>query len=127
MIKIKTLDLDGITLETQIAKVMEEVEELLSAVAKNDKENMLEEAWDIFQASVGLLHLKGITKEEIEEQYSKHLKKLENRPRNREFVGYDEYCDKYSTCKNCPMEFIENCKAFYTKLIEKGGEFHIKL
>lgn len=84
-IKLKNIDLKGISVNEQSQKICEEEGEFIVALIKKDKENAIEEFWDIVQAHLGLLQVDlGITVEEVMEGYTKHLKKLKNRPRKKE-------------------------------------------
>lgn len=80
-IKLKNIDLEGVTLSDEIKKVEEEDREFESAVLCSTKKHQIEEFWDCMQARLGVLQLLGIGEDEVMEGYRKHLKKIKNRPR----------------------------------------------
>lgn len=50
----------GTTEEEQCKKVKEEVNEFLEAISKDDKNNIIEEFYDVIQAMLGLIRIKGL-------------------------------------------------------------------
>lgn len=90
-IQLKNIDLTGISEAAQWNKMCEEEEEFSEAYfqyrngkTEENKNHVIEELYDEFQAKLGLLEKQGITAEEVQAYYPKHLKKLENRPRCKE-------------------------------------------
>lgn len=85
--KVKAINIDGVTQDEQIRKFMEEVTEFLIEAANENKENAKEEYCDILTAGAGVLKKLGISDEEIENYYNnEHMKKLKSRgwkPRNK--------------------------------------------
>ena len=86
MIELKNIDLSKVSIREQFKKVIEEHEELIDALdglykTEDTKEHVIEEYWDVVQAWLGVLDKYGINADEVMEGYSKHLKKLEHRPR----------------------------------------------
>ncbi|MEG0133092.1 MAG: hypothetical protein RR851_13110 [Clostridium sp.] len=103
MIKLKNINLEGITLMEQIQKVNEEHCEFVTAVVKNDSDNGIEKFFDLVQAGLGALSKMNLDADYVMEQYPKHLEKLKSRPRVKEFgncsmcgniVDYDEDCNR---------------------------------
>ncbi|NMF04551.1 hypothetical protein ACUH7Y_09520 [Clostridium beijerinckii] len=81
-IKLKNIDLTGISTLEQIDKVKEEDTEFMVAIELADKPNAIEEFFDKIQSSLGVLEkVFGITAEEVMKEYPKHLEKLKDRPR----------------------------------------------
>ena len=80
-ITIKTINIDHMTIEGQKKKFMEEVAEFLEAIDKESDGNKISELFDVFQAGFGLCTKCGITAEQVEKGYKKHLEKMANRPR----------------------------------------------
>lgn len=91
-IQLKNIDLTGISTKEQLIKCFEEQHEFYDAFGEymsnpqheSNKNHLIEELYDEFQAKLGLLEKQGITAEEVQAYYPKHLKKLENRPRSKE-------------------------------------------
>lgn len=84
-IKLKNIDLSGISIEKQMCKVIEEDTEFLRALNSKNKKGIVEEIWDTFQVRIGLAYIKcGVTAKEIMEGYPIHLEKLPYRPRVKE-------------------------------------------
>lgn len=85
-IELKNIDLSEVTIEEQIAKIIEEDIEFLKALNNNNNHSeVIEELLDTFQARIGLAYLKcGITAKDIMEGYPMHLEKLPYRPRIKE-------------------------------------------
>lgn len=82
-IKLKNIDLSGISIEKQMCKVIEEDIEFLRALNSKNKKGIVEEIWDTFQVRIGLAYIKcGVTAKEIMEGYPIHLEKLPYRPRD---------------------------------------------
>lgn len=80
-IELKNIDLSKVVIEEQIDKVTEEESEFWQAYWNENRENMIEEFFDVMQSMLGLMHKQGISAEEVMEGYSKHLEKIKNRPR----------------------------------------------
>lgn len=78
--KIKAINIDGVTKEEQISKFVEEVEEFITAVLINDIENIKEEYCDLITAGAGVLLKCNIDDMQLEEYFnSKHIDKLKER------------------------------------------------
>lgn len=99
-IQLKNLDLTGINMKDQNYKISEEEQEFIDSF--NDyltyhticnRNHLIEELWDTFQAKLGLLEKVGIAAEEVQAYYYIWIKKLENRPREK----------KCSKCINCEL------------------------
>lgn len=85
MVKLENIDLTGITEKQQLYKMFEEDAEFENALSMCDIQNAIEEFWDVVQVRLGLLQISlGVTANEVMGNYSKHLKKIENRPREKE-------------------------------------------
>ncbi len=95
-IQLKNIDLTEINIVEQMNKFDEEKKELEDAVLlyttkksknediqeiENERKHVIEEFWDTVQANLGILDKLGINAQEVMEGYSKHLVKLEDRPR----------------------------------------------
>ncbi|NFI06018.1 hypothetical protein FC959_16935 [Clostridium botulinum] len=87
-ITLKNINLTGISISDEMVKVAEEDSELDKALleyccnnTKDTKDHVIEEYWDTAQARLGLLQKCGINAQEVMQGYSKHLVKLEDRPR----------------------------------------------
>lgn len=80
-IELKSIDLDEVTTWEQLEKFIEEKNEFLQAIAARDKENSIEEFWDVVQVMIGVLQKHNISVKDIEKGYPKHLEKIKNRPR----------------------------------------------
>lgn len=87
MIELKNIPLDGITIEQQINKIYEEVDEFVQAIIKGDVTNAVEEYFDVSQSSLGALQKMGLSAEYVMSQYVKHLSKIVNRPRVKEEIS----------------------------------------
>ncbi|WP_236896971.1 DUF3850 domain-containing protein [Clostridium beijerinckii] len=90
-IKLKNIDLTGISKLEQNRKIGEEQQEFIYAFedyrknpTKENKEHAIEEWWDRNQAELGLLDKEGISANDIMKEYPKHLEKLKSRPRHKE-------------------------------------------
>ena len=88
-VKLRNIDLTGISASTERAKIDEEDREFENAIYEslvnrsyeNDK-HAIEEFWDTVQARLGLLQITlGITADEVAEHYKYHEEKIKNRPR----------------------------------------------
>lgn len=75
-LKFVELNTDSII---QMNKVCEEVEEFIRAYENMDDENLIEEFWDVVQSMMGIIDLRGLSKEELIQGLDKHYKKLEGR------------------------------------------------
>lgn len=86
-IELKNINLENVTIEEQISKLLEEVNEFIYAVLKKDATNAPKECLDVFQSAIGVLD-KGVNMnaDYLMECYPEHLKKIENRPRVKD--GY---------------------------------------
>lgn len=80
---MQNIDLTNISIGKQWEKVAEEDKEFYAAMQVSDRNNQLEEFWDTVQARLGVLRKCGISAEEVMQYYTKHLEKLENRPRKK--------------------------------------------
>lgn len=76
--ELKFIDLDTSML-TQVRKVGEEVEEFAQAIANKDKENTIEEFWDVVQSMLGAVDIAGIDVEEVVAGLDNHYIKLKSR------------------------------------------------
>ncbi|MEG2289072.1 MAG: hypothetical protein RSC24_03835 [Clostridium sp.] len=82
MIELKNIDLSSVTNEEQSEKVVEELNELMTAIETGTDDEVIEETLDTFQSLLGLiLKRRNITAYEVMESYPKHLEKLKFRPR----------------------------------------------
>ena len=81
LITVKSINIDHMTIEGQKKKFMEEVAEFLEAIDKEPDGNKISELFDVFQAGFGLCTKCGITAEQVEKGYKKHLEKMDYRPR----------------------------------------------
>lgn len=100
MIKLKNIDLSGVSLKAQYKKVFEEQHELERELFKLEDENFMQsltsvpriacsykqkvisEFWDIVQAWLEVLAKDNITADEVMAGYPKHLEKIKHRPRD---------------------------------------------
>nr|WP_312985972.1 hypothetical protein [Clostridioides sp.] len=70
----------GTTIDDQLGKVAEEFAEFVNAVIYEDSnEEVLSEFYDVVQAMIGVLDLKGIDKDTIESGALTHIAKLGER------------------------------------------------
>lgn len=70
----------GTTIDDQLGKVAEEYVEFMFAVANEDtKEEVLSEFYDVVQAMIGVLDIKGISVCDIRKGEKDHIKKMESR------------------------------------------------
>lgn len=72
------LDIEHISTDEELLKLMEEVEEFIKAIENKDKENTIEEFYDIIQVLVNLVNRYDCI-DELEEGKKKHVEKLINR------------------------------------------------
>lgn len=107
-IKLVNIDLSGVSKMDQYKKVLEEQDEWMSAMnaffkvqSEENKTHAIEEFWDMFQATLGTLEKNGISAEELQAYYPKHLEKMKVRPRKKE-------------CKNC-LYALKNCKLYMSE------------
>lgn len=80
------------TLTNQFGKITEEVLELSRELQKKEpnKEKILAEAWDVIQATLGIIFMVG--RESLKSSYKKHLLKLQGR-KERKVIEVDEYLE----------------------------------
>lgn len=92
--KLIDLDLSKVSKLQQANKILEEIQEYDEARREYEKEanmitkeHLIEEFCDLIQAEIGEMQVfYNIRTDEIEEYWNtKHLKKMENRPRKRNF------------------------------------------
>ena len=77
-IQFPILDISEISLATEVDKLTEETHEFINAIANNDEENMIEEALDVIQVLVNILHRYELT-DKLEEGLQEHIEKLKSR------------------------------------------------
>lgn len=77
-IQFPILDISEISLATEVDKLTEETHEFINAIANNDEENMIEEALDVIQVLVNILHRYELT-DKLEEGLKIHIEKLKSR------------------------------------------------
>lgn len=77
-IQFPILDISKISLATEVDKLTEETHEFINAIANNDEENMIEEALDVIQVLVNILHRYELT-DKLEEGLKVHIEKLKSR------------------------------------------------
>lgn len=82
-IQFPILDISEISLATEVDKLTEETHEFINAIANNDEENMIEEALDVIQVLVNILHRYELT-DKLEEGLKIHIEKLKSRGWNIE-------------------------------------------
>lgn len=63
------------TLIEQYVKMQEEMSEILASIDRMDKDNLIEECWDIIQATLSFINVAGL-EEEFEQGFEKHKQKL---------------------------------------------------
>jgi phosphoribosyl-ATP pyrophosphohydrolase len=90
-IKLKNIDLTGISKVEQKNKIREELKEFEEAICEHivyatdvTKSHAIEEYFDLIQSALGQLEKEGISAEEVMKEYPKHLEKLKSRPRYKE-------------------------------------------
>lgn len=81
MIELKNIPLEGITIEQQISKIYEEVDEFVQTVIKSDVTNAIEELFDMGQSGLGALQKMSLSADYVMSQYPRHLEKIKDRPR----------------------------------------------
>ena len=67
----------------QLGKISEEYTELVQALTGNDRDHMLEEAWDIILSTITLLSLQGFTPKQISDAGCSTLQKVQRRVERR--------------------------------------------
>lgn len=82
-IQFPILDISEISLATEVDKLTEETHEFINAIANNDEENMIEEALDVIQVLVNILHRYELT-DKLDEGLKVHIEKLKSRGWNIE-------------------------------------------
>lgn len=87
-IKLVNIDLTGWNGLQQYQKIEEELNEFDGATVEYilhnteaNKAHAIEEYLDVVQSALGLLAIAGITADEVQAYYPKHLEKLKDRPR----------------------------------------------
>ena len=76
---MKFLKLDSnVTVDEQIEKVKEEVQEFYDAVENKDSENTIEEFYDVIQSMLGVISIRGL-ENDLQEGLKKHNEKLISR------------------------------------------------
>ena len=76
--KFPALDISKYTTLEELNKLQEEVQEFKVALLLDDEDNMLEEAWDVFQVLINILNRYELT-DYLEESLYIHKKKLMSR------------------------------------------------
>lgn len=77
-IQFPILDISKISLVTEVDKLTEETHEFINAIANNDEDNMIEEALDVIQVLVNILHRYELT-DKLDEGLKVHIDKLKSR------------------------------------------------
>ena len=77
-IQFPILDISEISLATEVDKLTEETHEFINALSNNDEENMIEEALDVIQVLVNILHRYELT-DKLDEGLKVHIEKLKSR------------------------------------------------
>lgn len=77
-IQFPILDISEISLATEVDKLTEETHEFINALSNNDEDNMIEEALDVIQVLVNILHRYELT-DKLEEGLKIHIEKLKSR------------------------------------------------
>lgn len=77
-IQFPILDISEISLATEVDKLTEETHEFINALSNNDEDNMIEEALDVIQVLVNILHRYELT-DKLEEGLKVHIEKLKSR------------------------------------------------
>ena len=67
----------------QLGKISEEYTELVQALTGNDRDHIIEEAWDIILSTVTLLSLQGFTPKQISDAGCSTLQKVQRRVARR--------------------------------------------
>lgn len=78
MNKFPILDISKISLVEEVDKLTEETHEFINALSNNDEDNMIEEALDVIQVLVNILHRYELT-DKIDEGLKVHIEKLKSR------------------------------------------------
>jgi hypothetical protein len=94
-IQLKNIDLSGISIDEEVAKLHEELKEFMSVIDNKDLDSSFnhaaEELFDILQVGLGLIQLKyKKDAEDVMRLYQYHLIKLGNRPREKKELTYGE-------------------------------------
>lgn len=129
-IKLKNIDLTGISLDEQSEKVKEEIyefevamNEFLQEKTPKNRKHLIEEYHDYIQAPLGLLDMVGISASEVMEKYPLHERKLENRPRIKKCNKCIKYlenpnnenifiCSKDSSELKIDVDIAKECKNY---------------
>lgn len=74
-IKLFYIDKIGKNIIYQVEKIDEEIDEVVEALINNDTDNIIEECWDVIQAILGLIKIKGLEKE-FKKGFEKHKGKI---------------------------------------------------
>lgn len=82
-IQFPILDISEISLATEVDKLTEETHEFINAISNNDEDNMIEEALDVIQVLVNILHRYELT-DKLDEGLKVHIEKLKSRGWNIE-------------------------------------------
>ena len=82
-IQFPILDISEISLATEVDKLTEETHEFINALSNNDEDNMIEEALDVIQVLVNILHRYELT-DKLDEGLKVHIEKLKSRGWNIE-------------------------------------------
>ena len=77
-IQFPILDISEISLATEVDKLTEETHEFINAISNNDEDNMIEEALDVIQVLVNILHRYELT-DKLDEGLKVHIEKLKSR------------------------------------------------
>lgn len=88
-IKLKNIDLSGISIDEEVSKFDEELKEFMNVIDNKDLDSSFnhaaEELFDMLQVGLGLIQLKYKKgAEDVMRLYQYHLIKLGNRPRVKE-------------------------------------------
>lgn len=137
-IALKNIDLTGTSKAEQLKKCQEEQHEFYEAlgeyisnpVYKENRNHVIDELLDEFQAKLGLIEKEGIKAEEVQAYYSTWIKKLEKRPRNKlcskctccEITEYTNVKGKSLFCHKSNMRIIDENYAKECKYYEESEE-----
>ena len=83
MNKFPILDISKISLVEEVDKLSEETHEFINAISNNDEDNMIEEAFDIFQVVINILDRYKLI-DKLDDGLQDHIKKLVSRGWNIE-------------------------------------------
>lgn len=124
MIKLKNINLEGITMQQQIQKIYEEVDEFVQAIIKGDATNAIEEYFDVVQSGLGALQKMGLSADYVMRQYPKHEEKLKDRPRNKELgacncAGCGKTLSPGEKC-DCNHKIIRDNVAYTREKLERA-------